>query len=99
VVKVNRSGFPRGLFCSKLKDRENLDHLLVAIGNPFQFAAHPFHGGWKLPFPERCTVAQSARLAGEDQDLERVAPFMARAGGGWIVTGLVVMDRFRAFCV
>jgi len=25
----------------------------------------------------------------------RATPFMARAGGGWIVTGLVVMDRFR----
>ena len=25
----------------------------------------------------------------------RATRFMARAGGGWIVTGLVVMDRFR----
>ena len=48
-----------------------------------------------------CRHALRTRLSYADpgscakKEPARARPFMARAGGGWIVTGLVVMDRFR----
>jgi hypothetical protein len=41
----------------------------------------------------RLSYADSGSCAKKEP--ARAMPFMARAGGGWIVTGLIVMDRFR----
>lgn len=42
---------------------ENIDHLPVAAGLPFQLALNPAQGRWQIPALERRPVAQCAGLA------------------------------------
>src|SRR4051812_9933324 len=59
-------------------------HLAIAIVGPGEFASHPLQCGRQHPVHERRTVAQRARLAGQNRHVmpwivDRLAPAIAAA--------------------
>jgi len=76
---------------------EDLDHLPVAARLSFELALHTAQGRWQIPVLERCPVAQSTGLAGQDRDvMERVVDRLT-AAEGTIMAGhdLTVLPAFQ----